>query len=428
MIPASGAGGRGFDSRSPPPKWRIKGCLLRKGTFLCHKRRKEIFILNPSKRKGHKLLMLTEFFDPLPNPEVNELESNQEVISTFHFPTQNEKLNSLHKSKARYQLRDFYRKQLCTPEWMSEVPEDLSHEWFVIGRPEGSRCMVAASRGRTLSRHMDGRVIQSFLSQLPGGGLDGHMTESATLLDCIYCDNSYSTGFNQSSRKSRISFAANIALLNADKSYIPDGLLFYHKKAHYALGLSPLVLFWKDERTSRYAIGVGGEGGMAMDGQAATATIALQLVILDQNSMSVTVANDELDGNLLDLQTANNNMDGSGSETMTEIWEDGKAQLVTMDGVSLFQMSLADMVRLALSEGDIVRCSCTSENMGGGEVDDDDGNSNSNINMSESDLLKSLEVVPLKKCSGRKALPDPWSKICFTFRLSICPITFDMLG
>ena len=31
-----------------------------------------------------------------------------------------------------------------------------------------------------------------------------------------------------------------------------DGLLFYHKFGYYQVGLSPLVILWKDARTSRY--------------------------------------------------------------------------------------------------------------------------------------------------------------------------------
>jgi snurportin-1 len=36
--------------------------------------------------------------------------------------------------------------------------------------------------------------------------------------------------------------------------HVQDGLLFYAKEAHYELGLTPVVLAWKDHSTSRHAI------------------------------------------------------------------------------------------------------------------------------------------------------------------------------
>eukprot|EP01041_Mallomonas_annulata_P003439 gene3439-6826_t len=456
--------------------------LKERNILVSQKQKRDLYLESQQKKRAHIVDSHRVLFDSFSSPDLINLESNQESI--LDSPTQNDEQNSFRKRKEkRFQLRDFYRQQLCTPEWMTEVPDDLSHEWYVLARPEGSRCLVAASRGGTVSRHMDGRIIQSFVSQLPAGGLVGQKSESTTLLDCIYCDinrcyyvidvmcwkdyllydctaefrfywiqskfqeicngDSMSCSDNIrfqlvpyfESNHDGLSLAANIAHLNVDKSYIPDGLLFYHKKAHYALGLSPLVLFWKDERTSRYAA-VGGEG-VAMDGQATTVHIALQLTFLKQNPMteSVTLTETdsmtygETDDTLSDLQATDacGDIDGNG-DGVVDVSEngDGRAQLMTMDGVSLFQMSSVDKTKMNLAEGDIVRCSCNcncSYSSSTNSFISHDGNNN----MFESDLLSSLEVVPLKKCSDRKALPDPWSKISFSLRLTLCPITFDML-
>lgn len=36
--------------------------------------------------------------------------------------------------------------------------------------------------------------------------------------------------------------------------FIPDGLSFIHRESHYSLGLTPLLMLWKDAHCSRYLL------------------------------------------------------------------------------------------------------------------------------------------------------------------------------
>ena len=77
---------------------------------------------------------------------------------------------------------------LMTPEWVIDIPSDLSSNWYVMPRPEGQRCLVTSSRGTTLARMRTGRVLGRFQSGLPGGGEGGGGGEKqdSCILDCIY--------------------------------------------------------------------------------------------------------------------------------------------------------------------------------------------------------------------------------------------------
>lgn len=96
--------------------------------------------------------------------------------------------------------------QLCIPEWMIEIPEDLilnstpsssssssstskknnkGSNWFILPRPEGKRCLIISSKGKTISYLESGQILHYFRSVLPGGGLSSRQGSSA-ILDCIY--------------------------------------------------------------------------------------------------------------------------------------------------------------------------------------------------------------------------------------------------
>ena len=63
-----------------------------------------------------------------------------------------------------------YRGQLMMPEWMVAAPEGLRDEWLVCARPEGKRCLVVASGGRTVSR------LRELLLPFQGVGLEAKHT------------------------------------------------------------------------------------------------------------------------------------------------------------------------------------------------------------------------------------------------------------
>ncbi|KAJ4712572.1 snurportin-1 [Melia azedarach] len=204
------------------------------------------------------------------------------------------------------EARKWFASQLMLPEWMIDVPDRLSHDWYVFARPAGKRCIVVSSNGTTVSRVRNGSIFHHFPSALPGGARTKDQSGSAQsycILDCIFheldqtyyvidmvCWRGYSlydctaefrffwlnsklaeTGACDSpSRYHKFRFCA-VPVYNCDQSgvyaaytgavpYVKDGLLFYNKHAHYQTGNTPLALVWKDEHCSQYVIDTDSKG------------------------------------------------------------------------------------------------------------------------------------------------------------------------
>ncbi|XP_074651947.1 snurportin-1-like [Tubulanus polymorphus] len=184
-----------------------------------------------------------------------------------------------------------YKNQLMLSEWLVEVPEDLETEWIMEMCPIGKRCLVITTRGQTIAYAKSGLYINSFPSNLPGGSKRKgvkYTEEESTILDCIYndvtqtyyildlmCWNGHpvydsETEFRffwllskmeeypELDVKSKYNPYKFIALpqIACTKSAMAeavaqpmlvalDGLLFYHKKARYTFGSTPLVLWLK---------------------------------------------------------------------------------------------------------------------------------------------------------------------------------------
>lgn len=80
----------------------------------------------------------------------------------------------------------FGRRHLMRAEWLVQAPRNLAREWCVIPRPQGRRCLVVATRGRTLSRSVKGELIEFFHSDLPSGSPESAAPRSKVcLLDCV---------------------------------------------------------------------------------------------------------------------------------------------------------------------------------------------------------------------------------------------------
>ncbi|XP_018482301.2 LOW QUALITY PROTEIN: uncharacterized protein LOC108853383 [Raphanus sativus] len=204
------------------------------------------------------------------------------------------------------EARKWFASQLMLPEWMIDVPENLSRDWYVLARPAGKRCFVVSADGTTVSRLRNGSVLHLFPSALPGGarkkGVSGP-AQSYSILDCIFheadqtyyvidmvCWRGYSlyectaefrffwlqskldeTGAcDPPSFYHKFRFSV-VPFYNCDQSglhsaytgsspYVKDGLFFYNKHAHYHTGNTPLVLIWKDERCSQYVIDTDNNG------------------------------------------------------------------------------------------------------------------------------------------------------------------------
>lgn len=121
-------------------------------------------------------------------PEQHDGEAQVEQVD-MEVPPQRKRLNYWAKKR----LRDFYSAQLCTPEWMTEVPEDLNGSgstcgqgWYVMCRPEGKRCLMISAKGRTITRMQHGEVLHKFSSNLPNGGPDSGFAHGFSILDVIF--------------------------------------------------------------------------------------------------------------------------------------------------------------------------------------------------------------------------------------------------
>ncbi|KAF5836310.1 hypothetical protein DUNSADRAFT_6140 [Dunaliella salina] len=78
--------------------------------------------------------------------------------------------------------RVMFARQLQHPEWMTDVPQDLQQNWLVMPRPEGQRCLVVTSKGRTVVRGRTGAVLCMTSTGLPEGS---HATAAACSDFCV---------------------------------------------------------------------------------------------------------------------------------------------------------------------------------------------------------------------------------------------------
>eukprot|EP00897_Mesotaenium_endlicherianum_P004247 jgi/Mesen1/3850/ME000207S02868 len=135
--------------------------------------------------------------------------------------------------------REWYAQQLMLPEWMLDVPPRLPQDWYVMARPEGKRCLVITSNGTTVSRLRNGRILHRFPSALPNGA-----------------------------KTRQVAAAAHFRLFWVHSKLAETGALelpsHFHKfqHAHYALGITPLALLWKDAHCSPYVIDTDKDGNV----------------------------------------------------------------------------------------------------------------------------------------------------------------------
>ncbi|XP_075537217.1 snurportin-1 isoform X2 [Dermacentor variabilis] len=191
-------------------------------------------------------------------------------------------------SRPRNSAPRIYKNRLMLSEWLVDVPEDFAENWLLVPCPVAKRCLVVSSKGSTRSYARNGYRIAVFSSLLPGGSKssDGKHSDFC-LLDCVFsevhrtyyildllcwkshpvCDSEAEFRFywldeklsempqiketSDDNRRCRFvtlprypcTTEAISALMNSPLPFEDelDGLLFYHKKAHYFEGVSPLV-------------------------------------------------------------------------------------------------------------------------------------------------------------------------------------------
>ncbi|KAJ6374499.1 hypothetical protein OIU78_030081 [Salix suchowensis] len=211
------------------------------------------------------VLSLQSQTTPEPVPDI-ELEL---VPETEESGAPSQDLDVRHAAKLKgAEARKWFAKQLMLPEWMIDVPDRLSDDWYVFARPAGKRCFVVSTNGTTVSRQRNGSILHRFPSALPNGAKkrDGSgPNQSYCILDCIFheLDQTYYV-------IDMYRFSA-VPVYNCDQNglfsaysgavpYVKDGLLFYNKHAHYQAGNTPLALVWKDQNCSQYVIDTDSKG------------------------------------------------------------------------------------------------------------------------------------------------------------------------
>ncbi|EQB78110.1 snurportin-1 [Camelus ferus] len=151
-----------------------------------------------------------------------------------------------------------YANQLMLSEWLIDVPSDLGQEWIVVVCPVGKRALIVASRGSTSAYTKSGHCVNRFPSLLPGGNRRHATTaKDYTILDCIYSEVNQTyyvldvmcwrghpfydcqTDFRFYWMHSKL--LEEEGLGEKAKLNPVDGLLFYHRQAHYSPGSTPLV-------------------------------------------------------------------------------------------------------------------------------------------------------------------------------------------
>ncbi|KAJ5071764.1 snurportin1 rnut1 protein RNA u transporter 1 [Anaeramoeba ignava] len=118
--------------------------------------------------------------------EIENLKENQkvdqmQVEKSRKFPKRRQ------KNKKKNLQKNFHR-QFIIPEKLEEIPEDLEENWYSIPIPkEYKRCMIISTGGMTISRQMNGEIIEIFSSLLPGGSFYGSFNKKVfSILDCFY--------------------------------------------------------------------------------------------------------------------------------------------------------------------------------------------------------------------------------------------------
>jgi len=91
--------------------------------------------------------------------------------------SKNKKLNEVNK----------FKNQLMLSEKLEEIPEDFETNWIAVKIPNnGIPCLVISYNGKTVSRNVDGTILETFYSNIPGGNPLSREYQNYSILDCIY--------------------------------------------------------------------------------------------------------------------------------------------------------------------------------------------------------------------------------------------------
>ncbi|XP_059046902.1 snurportin-1 isoform X1 [Achroia grisella] len=182
-----------------------------------------------------------------------------------------------------------YSNVLMLSEWLIEKPVDFNDNWYVTPCPKGIRMLVVAHQGTTKCYSKYGQFRYEFRTELPGGNRCNAFRNKCCVLDCFYhepnntmyildllawnnqpmtdCETEFryfwletklaeTPDLNMINKRNKVLFSllpkvpCTPDLFNNFMNNYPafpdntppiDGLLFYHKRAHYVAGETPLV-------------------------------------------------------------------------------------------------------------------------------------------------------------------------------------------
>lgn len=299
--------------------------IKRRKTNAFQEQRRNAFLSRQQELRQHRADLSRRIWQESTDDGAQLAEEDMQVETT---PTESRKIRK--KNNMQHKYRDL----LQILEYFIEPPLGFSSgmlgaggcsQWLVASKPAGTRCLVISSMGKTTGRTIDGAVIETFQSLLPGGSLAttpgtpqwasgngncGSSKKMFTILDCILCGTTgcyyvldvlnwkgyplcdctaefrfywLTTKFSddcspalqiKSTENERAVVPMSFLPVSPDSleflyhgtggGYLRDGLLFYHKDGHYENGLSPLALLWQERDMVQKPISAstGGQGGL----------------------------------------------------------------------------------------------------------------------------------------------------------------------
>jgi len=113
---------------------------------------------------------------------------NQEVMDIDKKKKKKNKKNKnkIKKINKRKNEINKFKNQLMLSEKLEEIPEDFETNWIAVKIPDGIPCLVISFNGKTISRNIDGTILEIFYSNIPGGNPLSREYQNYSILDCIY--------------------------------------------------------------------------------------------------------------------------------------------------------------------------------------------------------------------------------------------------
>jgi len=185
-----------------------------------------------------------------------------------------------------YRRPSKYRDFIMLSEWLVDIPDNFATDYYAMPTPVGKRCLVVADGGKSLLFGRNGKLLERFISVLPGGSRDtsnkgyaildvivNYENDTIYIVDMVAWRNQShiqcETEFRFEWLKARLEESdVDVSVTSANNQYkfqrVPvypcdnaslarmmelpfsfevalDGVMFYHRQGHYTHGQTPLV-------------------------------------------------------------------------------------------------------------------------------------------------------------------------------------------